>query len=158
MKVWPVERFAYLADRLKRDYGATVHFVGGGEDGALHDRIAELSAERHVYYSTLSLGQTVGLISACDLFVGNDSGLSHIAAALNRPLIVLWGPVNLEMARPKAPPERCAILYHDLPCRARCPEISCNNPIKLECLRAISVEEVLSAVSKLDVATPATSR
>jgi ADP-heptose:LPS heptosyltransferase len=93
------------------------------------------------------LPEVVAVVAACDLFIGNDSGLSHIAAAVKTPVVVLWGPANLNMARPEAPAERCAVLYHELPCREGCPETHCINPVTNECLLRIEVEEVLDAAS-----------
>ena len=101
-KMWPAERFAELADELARSYDAQVHFLGTRGEQAALDRIASLCAERHTYHTSLGLPQVVAVLDAADLFIGNDSGLSHIAAAVQTPTIVIWGPANLSMARPEA--------------------------------------------------------
>jgi ADP-heptose:LPS heptosyltransferase len=88
------------------------------------------------------------MIANCDLFIGNDSGLSHLAAAVGTPLIVLWGAANLEMARPKALPERCLILYEEMPCREFCPEILCINRVEVECLKKIQPKDVIEAARR----------
>jgi ADP-heptose:LPS heptosyltransferase len=144
-KMWPVERFAALADDLFRMFGAQVHCFGSQDDKLILHRIFRHSIYSHRFHSTLSLPQVAAAISLCDLFIGNDSGLSHMAAAVGTPIIVLWGPANLNMARPKAPPDRCMILYHDVPCRVFCPEIRCINPIELECVKKIQPDDVLEA-------------
>jgi ADP-heptose:LPS heptosyltransferase len=148
-KIWPLERFAALADQLAEVYGAGVHFLAGPGEKAGLETIARLAGRTHSYHGTLRLSQVVALIAAADLFIGNDSGLSHIAAAVGTRLVVLWGPANLSMARPQSPPEDCVILYHDLPCRERCPEFRCNNPTTLECLRRIQTADVLEACRQL---------
>src|SRR5205823_12547344 len=92
--------FAALADALVTLLNAEVHFIGSADDRAAMNRIDELSERAHVFHIGLPLPHVVAAISICDLFIGNDSGLSHIAAAVGTPMIVLWGPVNLSMARP----------------------------------------------------------
>jgi ADP-heptose:LPS heptosyltransferase len=145
-KVWPSERFAALADQLAFHHAARVHFLGSAEDRPCLEQISRLAQSSHSFHCALPLQEVVAMIAACDLFIGNDSGLSHIAAAVETPLIVLWGPANLNMARPEAPPERCAVLYHELPCREGCPEATCSNPSPYECLLRTEVEDVLAAV------------
>jgi ADP-heptose:LPS heptosyltransferase len=90
------------------------------------------------------------VIAACDLFIGNDSGLSHIAAATGRRMIVPWGSAGLNLCRPVAPADRCIILYHDVACRAACPEIACvNHERPVECLTRIQAADVLAAAQRL---------
>jgi ADP-heptose:LPS heptosyltransferase len=153
-KIWPAERYAALADRLAEELNARVHFLGNQTDETWLDAIAGRAAHGHAYHSSLRLPEVAALIQACDLFIGNDSGLAHIAAGVGTRMVVLWGPVNLSMARPTAPPQRCTILYHDLPCRAQCPEFRCINPVHLECLLRTDVDMVLDAARRmLSVAT-----
>jgi ADP-heptose:LPS heptosyltransferase len=89
------------------------------------------------------------MIADCQLFIGNDSGLAHIAAAVGTPVVLIWGAANLAMARPGAPAERCIVLYRDLACRAACPEMYCVNPNHLECLRSVEASEVVDAATRL---------
>lgn len=149
VKMWPPERFAALADELARRFGARVHFLGAPSDRAVMETIGQLAAETHAYHWSLRLPQSVAVIAEADVFVGNDSGLSHIAAAVGTRAVVLWGPANLPMARPKAPPDRCLILYHELACRDRCAEFRCHNPDQLDCLMRTQVEDVIEAVARL---------
>jgi ADP-heptose:LPS heptosyltransferase len=148
-KAWPKDRFARLADELCRSSKARVHFLGGPEDRARLQEISGMCQERHSYHSDLRLPEVVAVIAAADLFVGNDSGLSHIASAVGTRSVVLWGPVNLTMARPEAPREECKVLYHELACRAGCPEVYCVNPKPFDCLNRIQTDEVLEAVQEL---------
>jgi ADP-heptose:LPS heptosyltransferase len=148
-KMWPAERFAALADRLVESTRARVHYLGSPADKPFLDQVAKLSAHAHTCHCSLRLPEVVAVIAASDLFIGNDSGLAHIAAAVGTRMVVLWGPVNLTMARPQAPAERCTILYHDLPCRSICPETQCVNPVHLECLMRIETNHVLDAAKRL---------
>lgn len=148
-RTWPFERFAALADRLKREAGARVHFLGGPDESSVFKMIAGKTEESHVYHSTLQLPEVAGIIASADLFIGNDSGLSHIADAVNTPMVLVWGAANLNMSRPRAPTNRCVILYQDLACRTSCQEMSCNNPAFLDCLLRTSVDDVFEAACAL---------
>jgi len=149
-KVWPPERIAAVADELVTSFDARVHIVGGPSDGEILSQVASAAGRQHIYHGDLSIGQVAGVIAACDLFIGNDSGLSHIAAATGRRVIVLWGSASLKLCRPVVPPERCIILYHDVSCRATCPEIACTNrDHPLECLMRIQVADVIAAAAQL---------
>jgi ADP-heptose:LPS heptosyltransferase len=148
-RIWPAERFSEVADRLASHWDAQVHFLGSAADRARLASIAGRAREPHAYHDSLSLPETVALIAQCDLFIGNDSGLSHVAAAVGTPLVLIWGSSVLSTARPAARPGRIQILYHVLPCRATCPEIVCNSPTHLECLRRTRVDDVLDAASRL---------
>ncbi len=147
-KMWPAERYAALADGLAARFDARVHFLGGPGDKALLAAIAARAESAHAYHSALTLTQSAALVASCDLFIGNDSGPSHVAAAVGTPLVVLWGSANLSVDRPAAPPRRCVILYHDLPCRNGCPVLWCGNPNPMECLTRIDAEQVLDAVGR----------
>jgi heptosyltransferase-2/heptosyltransferase-3 len=149
VKAWPAERFAALADELQGRFGCRVHFLGSPSDRPVMEKIRGLSRRAHAYHWSLRLPQSAAVIAESDVFVGNDSGLSHIAAAVSTPAVVLWGPANLSMARPKATDENCIILYHDLPCRDACVEFRCHNPNPFECLMRTQVQDVVDAVERL---------
>jgi ADP-heptose:LPS heptosyltransferase len=148
-KIWPTERFAALADELHRLYRAHVHFLGAAADKPLLDSIAELAAYPHSYHCSFRLPQVVAAIAACNLFIGNDSGLAHIGAAVGTPLVVLWGSANLRMARPCADADKMVVLYHDVPCRDTCLEFKCTNPIQLDCMKRIQIDDVVYAAGSL---------
>jgi ADP-heptose:LPS heptosyltransferase len=148
-RMWPAERYAVVADRLQEEFGAKVHFLAALAEKASLERIATCANRRHTYHYALKLPQVAAVIAASDLFVGNDSGLAHVAAAVGTPVIVLWGGANLSMSRPKAPPRRCVILYHEMACRDGCPETRCVNPVPLECLMKIRADDVLEAAGRL---------
>jgi heptosyltransferase-2 len=82
------------------------------------------------------LGQLAVLLSACDAFIGHDSGISHLAAALDLQGIVLWGETAEEIWRP--PSQKVAVLRHP------------------QGLHALSVDDVLAALHNLRM--PAVAR
>jgi ADP-heptose:LPS heptosyltransferase len=144
-----LDRFAAVADALHADCGADVHFFGGPKDEPALARLDELARYPHSRHCLLALPTVAAALSESDLFIGNDSGLAHIAAAVNTPSVLVWGAANLTMARPVVESDRCAILHEDLPCRSRCVEVYCVNPVHAECLSAIQAPDVIREAMRL---------
>lgn len=91
-KTWPRENFLAVAKHL-RDLGIESVFVGGSDD--------DLSAfGEHACLRGASLEELKSLLAEATLFVGNDSGPAHIAAAFGRPVVVLFGSSDVENWRP----------------------------------------------------------
>ncbi|TDN90694.1 glycosyltransferase family 9 protein [Microbacterium sp. BK668] len=97
---WPVERFAELAARCARD-GHRVVVVGDGEDAPVADAVAgaarpsDAGAAVQSLAGRLSLSELVALLSAADVFVGNDSGPRHLAQAVGTATVGLYWFGNL---------------------------------------------------------------
>lgn len=85
-KTWPAERFVAVARRLQQT-GLEPVFISGPADNAAP--FAEFRVRRNAPLSELKT-----LISGAQLFIGNDSGPAHIAAAFGVPVVVLFGPSN----------------------------------------------------------------
>ncbi|VFP87491.1 ADP-heptose--LPS heptosyltransferase 2 [Candidatus Erwinia haradaeae] len=103
-KKWPHYHYAQLAESLIRK-GYQILLFGSTKDRITGERIfLHLSQEIKQYYYNLSgntdLTQAVVLLSCCHTVISNDSGLMHIAAALDRPLIALYGPSNPKFTPP----------------------------------------------------------
>ncbi len=139
-KRWPERHFAALADELARR-GYAIWLLGSGKDKAVGDgivRLAGTAAPVNLCGST-SLAQAIDLIAAASVVVCNDSGLMHVAAALARPIVALYGSSSPAFTPPLSPDAR--ILSLDLecsPCFARvCPlgHFDCLN--KLEPARVL---------------------
>lgn len=94
-KRWPAERFSALASRLREQRGMPAIVIGQNEV-----LVREAAGSHGIAMSDLSLAETMGLIERAALFVGNDSGPAHIAAAFVRPLVVIFGPSNADLWRP----------------------------------------------------------
>ncbi|XBS69934.1 ADP-heptose--LPS heptosyltransferase RfaF [Acerihabitans sp. KWT182] len=103
-KRWPHYHYASLAKSLI-DGGYQIVLFGSAKDQAAGNEIlALLSANERPYCRNLagatSLEQAVALIAACQAVVSNDSGLMHVAAALERPLVALYGPSSPDFTPP----------------------------------------------------------
>ncbi|MCC6158131.1 MAG: glycosyltransferase family 9 protein [Deltaproteobacteria bacterium] len=92
-KTWPAERFAALAARLKERFGWSSILLGAPSEKDLGTRIADASHGAAVSLcGELALGTVFGAIAQARVFVGNDSGLTHAAVALDVPAVQLFGP------------------------------------------------------------------
>jgi ADP-heptose:LPS heptosyltransferase len=97
---WPPEKFAALGDRLARE-GARVVVPGVATERAIIGRLVRTMNEPvEDLCGRLSLGGLVGLLSQCNLVVGNDSGPLHLAAAVNTPTVGIYWCGNLINAGP----------------------------------------------------------
>ena len=98
-KNWPAEKFVLLASTIRaRAYPL---FVFGPAEQELRTVMAPLlDEERIAHLSGLSLGAVAGLARLSAGFIGNDSGVSHLAAACGAPGVVIFGPTDPERWRP----------------------------------------------------------
>ncbi|HVF49886.1 MAG TPA: lipopolysaccharide heptosyltransferase II [Pyrinomonadaceae bacterium] len=144
-KRWPAERFAVLADRLMDEAGADCLLVGASEELDVTEEVSALM--RHtplVLTGRTSLAETVAVLSLVNLLVSNDTGPAHVAAALARPVLVIFGPTDPVTTRPfsdtaqvvRQPPE-CA------PCMLR------DCPIDHRCMTAISPDELFTRAAQI---------
>jgi heptosyltransferase-2 len=150
-KAWPPGRFRELIRRWQEDHPAwTVLLLGGPDEQNSIAAIADgLSGSVLNLAGRLGLRRSIAVMSLCRLFIGNDSGLMHIAAALGVPLVAVFGPTEPGRTAPLA--ERFRLLHRGADC-APCRHRSC--PTDHRCLTAIGVEEVLGAATELWEATP----
>ena len=145
-KAWPAERFAALADRLLETYGCRVLIGGESRERALAEtvRVQARSAPAVVAGRT-SLRQHAALLKRCALFVGNDNGPMHMAAAVGTPVVALFGPSNPSEWGPRG--GLVEVLYKGLDCR-RCFHPTCDRG-EQSCMKQISVDEVFAAAQRL---------
>ena len=100
-KRWPAMHFAQLADTILQLYPDTqIVLLGSVKDNAVCDEIKVACPSVHQLSGKTSLDQAITLIAGASAVVSNDSGLLHIASALNRPLIALYGPTDPDHAPP----------------------------------------------------------
>jgi heptosyltransferase-3 len=145
-KAWPPDRFAELADRLAARLECRLLIGGDPAERGLAERIRERARSRPaVVAGRTSLLQHAALLKRCALFVGNDNGPMHMAAALGIPVVALFGPSNPAEWGPRGAPSE--IIYKGMDCR-RCFHPTCIRGEE-SCMNRISVEEVLAAAERL---------
>ncbi len=132
-KRWPPHYYAELAQNL-RAQGYAVWLVGSPKDKDVADTIVALGNEpcRNLCGAT-DLSDAIALLSCADLVVSNDSGLMHIAAALDRPMVAIFGSSSPQFTPPLS--DKAQVLKLDLPCspcfKRECPLGHFNCMIKL---------------------------
>lgn len=94
-KRWPASYFAELAQTIQAHCpDAQILLLGSPKDRAVCDEITAVAPQAHNLAGATSLSEAIALISQCAAMVTNDSGLMHIAAALGRPLVAIYGPTD----------------------------------------------------------------
>jgi len=138
-KRWPAGHFGDLARAIvARVPGAQVALLGGPKDAAVCEAVCATEPACVNLAGRTSLGEAVALIGRADAVVSNDSGLLHVASALNRPVIAIYGPTDPDHAPPFSDLAASISLRLECsPCRQReCP-LGHHN-----CMRGISGEQV----------------
>lgn len=143
-KCWPKERFLALSKRLlAKDQNIYILFFGDKSGQKLCASIANQLPERAVNLAgRTSLRELIALIQRCNLFLTNDSGPMHIAAALKTPLIALFGSTS-DVAT--GPYQHGQVLHKHVEC-SPCYKRVC--PIDFRCMKQILVEEVYNEIIK----------
>lgn len=144
-KAWPAERFAALADRLSETYGCQILVGGTVQDSELADTIVNQSASKPISIAgRVTLLQFASLIKRCRLFIANDNGAMHMAAAIGTPVVGLFGPSNPAEWGPRGGPAQ--VVYKGMDCR------QCFHPTCLRgeenCMKQITVDEVVAAAER----------
>lgn len=144
-KQWDIAKFARLADRLM-DRGWCVVLVGSGdaEQRRVHAMVDLMTASPVNLHGRLNLLQLACLFQRAELFIGNDSGPMHLAAAADTRVIALFGPTELLRWQPRAAGVR--IIKGVEPCSTACRPEACLHAYR--CLASLSVEQVEQAVAE----------
>ena len=154
-RAWHPERFGLLGRRLVERHAARVILLGSQFERGLLDRIAAAIPRRGVFLPepSLSIKTTGAVLERCHLFVGNDSGPMHVAAALGVPTVAIFGPGSPGKTAPVAARAPVVAISKDYPCSPcrqdffrECSPSPAGRPF---CLEEISVEEVERAAASL---------
>ena len=101
-KRWPPGSFIALAERLRERFGVQIVLTGSQAERELTDgRCRKIPFPLINTAGKLTLRQTAALIKQCRIFISNDSGIAHMAAAVGTPLIVIFGPTNVQRIAPQ---------------------------------------------------------
>ena len=142
-KLWTVSGFATIADWLAaRDY--QVVFVGGpGEFARTREIISLLSHQTYNLVGSLSLGELMALFEMSSLFLGNDGGPMHLAAAMGTPIVAMFGFADESRWGPRC--EKSIVLRGQERCQD-CSRKECMDP---KCINTLSSDAVKSAIETL---------
>ena len=143
-KRWTSRKIAELADRLIERYGAHIIFTGAKDDHPAIEETINLMRHRAVNAAgKTTLRELAYLVKQVKLIITTDSGPMHIAAAMGKPVVALFGPTSPRRTGPYT--ERALIVSAQLPC-SPCFKRTCDRD--KACMDEISVDAVLAAVDK----------
>jgi lipopolysaccharide heptosyltransferase I len=146
-KRWPVDSFAELVRQISKAR-SEFHFavLGGPEDRPLGEVIHQALPQRCLNLAgETSLWQMIEWIRCSDLLITNDTGPMHVAAALDKPVVAMFGPTEPRRTGPYSDVAR--VLQLNLPC-VPCFKSRCAYVKPLECLRALPASAVLGVVEE----------
>ena len=143
-KQWATENFARVAELLADRGYASVAIGAPNERGTIEALIDQCSVR--IVSFDLSLPEVAALAARSQIFVGNDSGIAHIAAAVGTPSVVIFGSSNVAHWRPwnKAAAE---VVLESMPCQP-CHGYFCEKFPQPECILRVPVERVVAAIDR----------
>lgn len=149
-KQWSAEKFGRVIRELS-EQGLPVVVITTPEQT---ETLAEL--QRHapapvVSFNDLSLPEVTALLTRARLFVGNDSGIAHMAAAVETPAVVIFGSSNIAHWRPwvsDAPGSAAEIVFEEMDCQP-CHGYFCEKFAQPECILRVPVNRVMAAIERV---------
>lgn len=142
-KLWPAENYGRLADRLWEDLGLRSIIVTGPKEKDLADRVISTSRTGKLTVADTSIKGFYELSKLASIYIGGDTGPTHLAVAARTPVVGIFGPT--EWWRNGSPfPEDICVERNDISCRADCHRRTCGKWICMD----ISVDTVLAAVKE----------
>ena len=144
-KQWAAENFARVAEYVTDRGFAPVAVAAPNERAVLDSLCAESAVEIKTF--DLSLPEVTALAARSQLFIGNDSGIAHIAAAVGTPSVVIFGSSNIAHWRPwnSAAAE---VVFEAMPCQP-CHGYFCEKFAQPECILRVPVTRVTAAIERL---------
>lgn len=145
-KQWAAENFARVAEFLSEKGLGAIAVAGPGEPAVL-EALAGHSRVPVITFNDLRLPEITALASKASIFVGNDSGIAHIAAAVGTPSVVIFGSSNRVHWRPwtDAPNE---IVYEKFDCQP-CPGHTCEVYGTPKCILSVRPESVFESIDRV---------
>lgn len=145
-KQWPVENFACLAEHLA-EKGITSVAIASTNENAVLDALRSSSKTPVTTFDDLTLPEVIAIAERARIFVGNDSGIAHIAAAVQTPSVVIFGSSNRDHWRPwtDAPNE---IVFSEFDCQP-CPGYTCEVFGDPKCIKSVPFDAVTAAADRI---------
>lgn len=153
----PISKFAEISDYLSERYNARVIIFLGPHEDELKKEFLNTSRKQHIIVENMDIDKIAQLVSVCNIFISSDSGLMHIASAMNVPTVAVFGPTNPVFVRPwKVPHEIVRLGLDCSPCFLFTdkrpldkPLIECKIDEQFACIKRIESEDVLEKVKKM---------
>jgi ADP-heptose:LPS heptosyltransferase len=142
-KLWHAEKFGMLADRIWEQYGLTSVVATGPKEIDLAKRVEAGSRSGKLFLSQPSLKTFYNLARTAEIYVGGDTGPTHLAVAAGAPVVGIFGPTEWWRNGSPSPDDIC-VERTDITCRIDCHRRTCNNWICMD----IDVETVFEAVRR----------
>jgi len=146
-KAWPPQRFAALGRALTRERASRRLLIiqGPADAECVEETIMDLEGTTYLVARNMPIVKLAALVSCAGLFIGNDSGCSHLAAALGVPTLALFGPTDPLSWAPRG--EKAFWLQGETDC-APCTPATQRTCQRQRCLEAIEVEAVLACITE----------
>lgn len=145
LKRWPESYFASLADSLVKNLKAAIIFIGTNHQSSVIDGVRQRMEQKSFNFcGKTNLKELGALIKAMNLFISNDSGPAHLAAALGVNTLVIFGPTSPEATAPRG--KAVKIIKAEIKCKIPCYKLDCQDNI---CLKELSVEKVYFQVKTM---------
>ncbi|MBM4277149.1 MAG: glycosyltransferase family 9 protein [Deltaproteobacteria bacterium] len=147
-KVWPLKKYLDLFRHLQTQLGGKFLIVLGPAEGPeIQQAFEELTSPHLIPAEGLSLVQLASVMEGCRLFIGNDSGISHMAVALRLPTIAIFGPTDHRVWSPRG--EKVEVVRRGIPC-SPCAEERFFLCKEFECLNRIELGDVLKSLRSME--------
>ena len=149
-KLWDAEKYALVANALCKEQKASILLFAGPNERELQAQVAKMMDVPPILVKTENLRHLAALISVCDIYIGNDTGPMHIAAAMDTPVVALFGSTNPIRSGPYG--EKHTIVESGInlgcnPCHPGRNPGGCGAG-NCEVIAGITVEQVLAAVER----------
>jgi len=146
---WGSDRYGQLAAKLVTEVNCGVILLGITADAEAGEEVRQQAPEKIINLCGKTiLPEAAAIASFARLFVGNDSGMAHLAGAVGCPVVVLSGPDDPRETSPLC--EKKTVIIKELDCiscvKNRCPK---SGDAFMQCMEMISVDEVFDAATKL---------
>lgn len=144
---WSKEKFADLADRLIDYYKARIIFTGSDKDKHYINEIKKLMKHDSINMAGTSLQEFISLINQVKLVISVDTSAMHVAAALDRTVISLFGAGNPKIWAPYC--NKSMVIFNDWKVHTSCMKHQCylKGDRHMECMNAIKVDDILKLVT-----------
>jgi len=142
-KRWSIEKYGALIRRLEDEVGVRALILWGPGEKEEAERLKEVSGGGAELACPTTVPQLLALLKKVDMYIGGDTGVMHLAAFADTPVVAIFGPTDVKVNAPYG--GKSIVVRKDLPC-SPCKNKDCRDR---ECVDAISVEEVFDAAAKM---------